>query len=194
MERTGGIAPDLPGFGSTAKPEDFDYSLLGYADFLERFVDERGLERFAFVVHDIGAIAGLVLAQRIPERIERLVVANHAPLLPGYRWHRFARIWRVPVSSRRATTASTSAVVGVIELDEDGSRAREQSLPSHGCRRRLGPIVRRRTPGPRPLREPQGGRCGRLLQCRRESRGSRMSEARRGGGLSAQRGGAFRWG
>ena len=57
-----------------------------------------------------------------------------------------------------------------------------------------GPIVRRQTPGPRPLREPQGGRCGRLLRCRRESRGSRMSESPpRGRALSAARG-AFRWG
>lgn len=97
LERTGGIAPDLPGFGRTAKPEDFDYSLSGYADFFERFVEDRGLDRFSLVVHDIGAISGLVFAQRIPERIERLVIANHAPLLRGYRWHRFARIWQVRV-------------------------------------------------------------------------------------------------
>ena len=97
LQRTGGIAPDLPGFGRTAKPEAFDYSLSGYADFLERFAEERGLERFSLVVHDIGAITGLVFAQRIPERIERVVIGNHAPLLPGYRWHRFARIWRVRV-------------------------------------------------------------------------------------------------
>jgi pimeloyl-ACP methyl ester carboxylesterase len=97
LERTGGIAPDLPGFGRTAKPKEFDYSLPGYADFLERFIEERALERFSLVVHDIGAITGLVFAQRIPERIERVVIANHAPLLRGYRWHRFARIWRAPV-------------------------------------------------------------------------------------------------
>jgi pimeloyl-ACP methyl ester carboxylesterase len=97
LERTGGIAPDLPGFGRSAKPPDFDYSLPGYADYLEGFVDDSGLDRFSLVVHDIGAIVGLVFAQRVPERIDRLVIANHAPLLPGYRWHRFARIWRTPV-------------------------------------------------------------------------------------------------
>lgn len=97
LERTGGIAPDLPGFGRSAKPPDFDYSVRGYADYLEGFVDDSGLDRFSLVVHDIGAIVGLVFAQRVPERIDRLVIANHAPLLPGYRWHRFARIWRTPV-------------------------------------------------------------------------------------------------
>jgi pimeloyl-ACP methyl ester carboxylesterase len=37
---------------------------------------------------------GLALAQRVPERVERLVVCDCVPLLPGYRWHRLARIWR----------------------------------------------------------------------------------------------------
>ena len=39
------------------------------------------------VVHDWGAV-GLLWAQRFPERVERLVVINAVPLLPGYRWHR----------------------------------------------------------------------------------------------------------
>ena len=109
LERTGGIAPDLPGFGRSAKPESFDYTLPGYADFLERFADARELERFSLVVHDIGAIAGLVFAQRVAERIDRLVVANHAPLLPGYRWHRFARIWRAPVLGEAVMATATGA-------------------------------------------------------------------------------------
>ena len=45
------------------------------------------------VVHDWGA-AGLAWAAAHPERIERLVVMNAVPLLPGYRWHRVARLWR----------------------------------------------------------------------------------------------------
>jgi pimeloyl-ACP methyl ester carboxylesterase len=97
LERTGGLAPDLPGFGRSAKPADFRYSIEGYADFLERFVATARLERFALVVHDWGAV-GLALAQRFPERIERLVVMDAVPLLPGYRWHRVARVWRRPVA------------------------------------------------------------------------------------------------
>lgn len=97
LERTGGIAPDLPGFGRSDKPSGFDYSIPGYARFLRRFADDRGLERFSLVVHDWGAV-GLALAQEVPERIERLVIAAAVPLLPGYRWHRIARIWRTPVA------------------------------------------------------------------------------------------------
>src|SRR4249920_116791 len=57
LERTGGIAPDLPGFGRSGKPGHFDYSVAGYDAWLERFVDHVGLERFSLVVHDWGGLA-----------------------------------------------------------------------------------------------------------------------------------------
>ena len=47
-------------------------------------------------MHDWGAV-GLALAQRRPERIERLVMFTTVPFLPGYRWHRVARGWRTPL-------------------------------------------------------------------------------------------------
>ena len=95
LERSGGVAPDLPGFGESAKPAEFDYSIAGYDRFLEDFVAHAGLERFSLVVHDWGAV-GLALAQRFPERIEKLVLFTTVPFLPGYRWHRTARAWRRP--------------------------------------------------------------------------------------------------
>jgi len=109
LARGGGIAPDLPGFGRSAKPGSLSFTIDEYADFVEAFLDQRGVERVNLVVHDWGAV-GLAFAQRHPQRIERVVVINAVPLLPGYRWHRTARIWRTPglgelsmgVSSRRA--------------------------------------------------------------------------------------------
>jgi pimeloyl-ACP methyl ester carboxylesterase len=93
ISRCGGIAPDLPGFGRSGKRGDWDYSIGGYDAFLERFVDYLELDRFALVMHDWGAV-GLALAQRIPERVERVVLMNVVPLLPAYRWHWVARMWR----------------------------------------------------------------------------------------------------
>ena len=93
LSRCGGIAPDLPGFGRSGKRGDWDYSIEGYDAFLERFVDHLELDRFALVMHDWGAV-GLALAQRMPERVERVVLMNVVPLLPGYRWHWVARMWR----------------------------------------------------------------------------------------------------
>jgi pimeloyl-ACP methyl ester carboxylesterase len=96
LERAGGVAMDLPGFGRSAKPGHFDYSIEGYGDWLDAFRTHLGWDSYRLLVHDWGAV-GLAMAQREPERVERLVLVNPVPFLPGYRWHRFARIWRTPV-------------------------------------------------------------------------------------------------
>ncbi len=93
LQRTGGLAPDLPGFGRSGKRGDGDYTMGRYGPWLQRFLAERGVDRFSLVVHDWGG-AALMLAQACPERVERLVIINSVPLLPGYRWHRTARLWR----------------------------------------------------------------------------------------------------
>lgn len=96
LKRTGGLAPDLPGFGRSGKPGYLKYTIEEYAGFIERFLDMVEVERVCMLVHDWGAI-GLAFAQAHPERVERLVVTNAVPFLPGYRWHRTARMWRTPV-------------------------------------------------------------------------------------------------
>ncbi len=95
LERTGGLAPDLPGFGRSGKAGDLAYTIAEYDAFIESFLDTVGVQRVQLVVHDWGAV-GLVFAQRLPARVQRIVVINAVPLLAGYRWHRTARIWRTP--------------------------------------------------------------------------------------------------
>jgi pimeloyl-ACP methyl ester carboxylesterase len=96
LERSGGLALDLPGFGRSGKPGYLQYTIDEYDRFIERFLEETGVERVQLVMHDWGAV-GLAFAQRLPERVERLVIVNTVPLLPGYRWHRTARMWRTPL-------------------------------------------------------------------------------------------------
>ncbi|HWY19433.1 MAG TPA: alpha/beta hydrolase [Solirubrobacteraceae bacterium] len=110
LARTGGLAPDLPGFGRTGKAANLDYTIDGYADFLERYLDLVCVDRVSLLVHDWGAV-GLAFAQRHPERVARLIVINAVPLLPGYRWHRTARIWRTPLLGELAMGATTRAVM-----------------------------------------------------------------------------------
>jgi pimeloyl-ACP methyl ester carboxylesterase len=95
LERSGGLAPDLPGFGRTGKRGDGDYTMAGYDRFVEAFLDHLEVERVRLVMHDWGVV-GLLWAQRFPDRVERLVIVNGVPFLPGYRWHRLARLWRIP--------------------------------------------------------------------------------------------------
>ena len=110
LERAGGIAPDLPGFGRSAKRGDLDYSIAGYADWLERFCDHVGLDRVRLALHDWGSV-GLAFAQRAPERVERLVAIDAVPFLPGYRWHPIARVWRTPVAGEVAMGLAIGPVV-----------------------------------------------------------------------------------
>jgi pimeloyl-ACP methyl ester carboxylesterase len=106
LGHSGGLAPDLPGFGRSGKPGHFDYSIPGYARFIGQYLDLLEVERVSLVMHDWGAV-GLAFAQLHPERVERLVVMNAVPLLPGYRWHRMARIWRTPLLGELAMGSTT---------------------------------------------------------------------------------------
>ncbi len=70
------VAPDYPGAGYSATPEDFDYSFDGYAQFLDRFVKTLGLSRFALYLHDFGSPIGARLAIMAPERIVAQIIQN----------------------------------------------------------------------------------------------------------------------
>jgi pimeloyl-ACP methyl ester carboxylesterase len=113
LERAGGVAPDLQGFGRSAKRGDLPYTIAGYADWLERFCELAGLERVRLVVHDWGAV-GLAWAQRAPERVERLVAIDTVPFLPGFRWHPIARVWRTPLLGEAAMGASIRPVARLL--------------------------------------------------------------------------------
>jgi pimeloyl-ACP methyl ester carboxylesterase len=97
MERTEGpaLAIDMPGWGRSERPDAdrFDYTMHGLSAFLERCLEDLDIEDHNLIVHDWGALA-LIGAQRRPERLRRLVVIDAVPLLPGYRWHWVARLWR----------------------------------------------------------------------------------------------------
>jgi pimeloyl-ACP methyl ester carboxylesterase len=102
LERLGGLAVDLPGFGASGKPAGWPYGVDGYVAFLERFLDERGLDRVRVVAHDWGAPALL-----LGDRIERAVAIDVVPLLPGFSWHPIARVWRTPVLGEVAMGLTT---------------------------------------------------------------------------------------
>lgn len=97
LERSAGpaIAFDLPGFGRSSRPDPirFDHTLPAYANIVERLLDELVPGRYRLLVHDWGGLA-VIPAQRHPDRVERLVVVDAVPFVPGYRWHWVARIWR----------------------------------------------------------------------------------------------------
>jgi pimeloyl-ACP methyl ester carboxylesterase len=116
LERGGpAIAIDMPGWGRSDRPDPrrFDYSMFGLSAFLERCLEELGVERRKLVVHDWGGLA-LIGAQRRPHLVEKLVVINAVPLLPGYRWHWIAQLWRrrgIGELLNRTTTRASLALL-----------------------------------------------------------------------------------
>lgn len=98
LERTGGVAPDLIGFGRSGKGGHLDYSPEGLGEFLERFLSHLGIESARLAGHGWGGALGLLLALRRPEIVERLVLINAVALLDGFTWHRPARLWRRPMA------------------------------------------------------------------------------------------------
>jgi pimeloyl-ACP methyl ester carboxylesterase len=97
LQRTGGIAPDLIGFGRSGKGAHLDFSPAGLTTFVERFLAELELEQVKLVGHGWGGAIGLLLAVRDPGRVQRLVLIDAVPLLEGFRWPRLVRLARRPV-------------------------------------------------------------------------------------------------
>ena len=110
----GGIAVDLPGFGRSGKRGDLDYSLAGHVAFLDRLLDRLELERVRLCAHDWGAAVGLRWAMTQPERVERLVVIDAVPLLPGFRWRGPARLVRAPLVGPVAVGTATKTVLRML--------------------------------------------------------------------------------
>ncbi len=96
LELTGGLAPDLPGFGRTSKAGNLDYSLPAYVLFVEQFLDVLEVDEVVLIGHGWGAAIGLLFAQRHPERVTRLAIIDAVPLLEGFQWPAMVRWWRRP--------------------------------------------------------------------------------------------------
>lgn len=87
---------DLPDFGETIAPTDFEHSVPGYAGFVEAALGALGVKRVHLVLHDFGGPIGLAWTASHAERLASLTLIDIG-ILPGYRWHRMARVWRTPV-------------------------------------------------------------------------------------------------
>jgi pimeloyl-ACP methyl ester carboxylesterase len=102
------IAPDYPGAGYSGTPDDFDYSFDGYADFLDQFVKELGVNRFALYLHDFGSPIGARLAIKAPERVVALILQNadipYEDAL-GPKYADIERTWTLPASEMREKLA-----------------------------------------------------------------------------------------
>lgn len=100
LARTGAfaraIAPDMPGFGAADKPDRFDHTVAGYARHLGGILQALNIRRAHLVLHDFGGPWALTWAASHPDSVASVTLIN-CGVLPGYRWHYLARIWRTLV-------------------------------------------------------------------------------------------------
>jgi pimeloyl-ACP methyl ester carboxylesterase len=92
------IAPDMPGFGDAGKPHprEFEYTVPNLGKHLAGILERLGIERAHFVGHDFGGPFAIAAAMEHPTRTGSLSFINTG-VLRGYRWHKWARLWRTPV-------------------------------------------------------------------------------------------------
>ena|SRR5579883_171332 len=108
------VAVDMPGFGQADKPRTgFEYTVTGYAAQLEAILGELGIDRAHLVLHDFGGPWGLAWAAQHPGAFASAVLINTG-ILPGYRWHYLARIWRTPVLGELFLASSTRPAFGLL--------------------------------------------------------------------------------
>ncbi|MGS5085925.1 alpha/beta fold hydrolase [Hydrogenophaga sp. A37] len=104
------IAPDCPGAGYSDTPEAFDYSFDGYAECLDHFVRELGVNRFVLYLHDFGSPIGARLAIRAPERVVALIIQNgdipYEDAL-GPKYAEIEKTWALPAPEMRAALAES---------------------------------------------------------------------------------------
>jgi pimeloyl-ACP methyl ester carboxylesterase len=107
------VALDFPGFGRADKPAGFDYTVPGYARHLAAALSELGIDRAHLVMHDFGGPWGLAWAAEHPDAFASAVLINSG-VLPGYRWHYLARIWRTPLLGELFQATATRAAFGLL--------------------------------------------------------------------------------
>jgi haloalkane dehalogenase len=71
------VAPDLVGFGRSDKPADRnDYTYARHVVWMTSWLEGLDLRRITLVCQDWGGLIGLRLATAMPDRFDRLVIAN----------------------------------------------------------------------------------------------------------------------
>jgi haloalkane dehalogenase len=86
------VAPDFPGYGDTPLG-DRAGTWEDHVAALDAFVDERGLEPVALVVHDWGGLIGLRWACEHPDKVRALVISDTG-FFPDGKWHGMAQAMR----------------------------------------------------------------------------------------------------
>jgi 2-hydroxy-6-oxonona-2,4-dienedioate hydrolase len=81
------ISVDLIGFGGSDKPDDIDYTIEKFAEFILEFINKKGInnddKKITLVGHSLGGYIAVEFAIRNIELIEKLVLIDSSGFLKG---------------------------------------------------------------------------------------------------------------
>lgn len=89
------IAPDLPGYGDSDKPDHLDYDPNSAAEFIYDFSQELGLERLSLVGSSAGGLIAGLFALEHPDMVNKMALVGSGGFGRGVAW--FLRMISIPV-------------------------------------------------------------------------------------------------
>jgi pimeloyl-ACP methyl ester carboxylesterase len=147
------FAPDLPGFGRSEKPRDFDYSIAGMHRWVLALMDKLGVEKARFAGNSLGGVIALWTAMDAGRRVERMALLG----TPAYPENRPKMLWPLcwPVIGRIYERALGETAVRYIAKSTfvDQSKVTEEMVAEYGAplktaagRRAVAEFIRRAIP------------------------------------------------
>ncbi len=147
------FAPDLPGFGRTDKPWNFDYSIHGLHRWLLEFMARLGIERARFAGNSMGGLLSLWTAMEAPVRVERMAllgtpayIENRPKMLWPLSWPVIGRVYEWALGDVTLRYIANSNFVDKSKVDERMLAEYGLALKSASGRRAVAEFVRRAIP------------------------------------------------
>lgn len=129
------LAPDYPGFGASDMPalESFDYSFDNFARLITKFIDAKGVKRYAAYVMDYGAPVGYRMFAADPERVLGFVIQNGNAYEEGLEefWDPLRAYWADPSAENAGKLRGALTLEGTVWQYTAGTRDPEGINPDN---------------------------------------------------------------
>jgi pimeloyl-ACP methyl ester carboxylesterase len=129
------IAPDYPGFGQSDSPDrsKYQYTFAGFADMVDKLLQQRGVSRYTMYLMDYGAPVGYRLALKHPERVSGLIIQNGNAYVEGLRdfWTPVKAYWADGSAKNRAALNGLVTLETTIFQYTDGVKDRSRISPDN---------------------------------------------------------------
>jgi len=147
------FAPDLPGFGRTDKPWDFDYSILGLHRWVTAFMDRVGVEKARFAGNSLGGVITLWTAMDAAPRVQKMALfgtpaypENHPRLLWPLAWPVIGRVYEWMLGDVTLRYMARTTFVDQSKVTEELIAEYGAPLKTAAGRRAVAEFIRRAIP------------------------------------------------